>query len=173
MTVCVMIGRRVPKAWFKRQAGKIAGLMTFQENMWQMLKQSFALAKRKCNKSGKGEWIQTTEIEPEDLHYNIEWMKILIRGTEEFEKEEHEEALGLYAGFNKHFKKEFKTDVNMKKHFKTKVLNATKIEDAYKKGYGTMGDTSIADKLIELGIITHIEWVKDFELRKDDIKPDF
>ena len=168
-----MVGRRIPKNWFKRQASRGAGLITFSENMWQMLKQAFSLAKRKCNQSGKGEWIQTKELESEDLHYNIEWIKIFIRGSEEFEKEEYEEAQRLYAPFEKHFKKEFKPDVNMKKHFKTKVLSATKVDEAYKKGYGAMGDNNISNKLLEMGILTHLEWIKDFDLRKDDIRPDF
>ena len=173
ITVVLYVGRRTPKNWFKRQMSRAAGLISFQENMFQMLKQAFSLAKRKCNQSGKGEWIQTKEIESEDLHYNIEWIKILIRGTEEFEKEEYEEAQRLYEPFNKHFKKDFKVDDSMKKHFKSKVLNAVKVEDAYKKGYGCLGDNNLANKLLEMGILTYIEFVRDYDLRKDDIKPDF
>jgi len=173
MTVVLYVGRRIPKAWFKRQMSRAAGLVTFSENIWIMIGQAFSLAKRKCNQSGKGEWIQTKETESEDLHYNIEWIKILIRGTPEFEKEEYEEAKRLYAPFEKHFKKEFKTDINLKKHFKSKVLNAAKVEDAYKKGYGSVGDSNISNKLLEMGILTFLEHVEDYELRKDDVKPDF
>lgn len=169
----LQIGRRIPKKWFKRQMGKFVGLMTFSENIWLMLKQSFSLAKRKCNQSGKGEWIQTTEIESEDMHYDIEWLKIMVRGSEEFEKEEYEEAQGLFKPYEKHFKKEFNIDPSMKKHFKSKILNPTKVEEAYKKGYGTMGDSNLANKLLELGILTHLELIPDYDLRKDDIKPDF
>jgi len=132
-----------------------------------------SLGKRKCNQSGKGTWVQTKEMESEDLHYNIEWLKIVIRGSKEFEKEEYNDAMKMYGAFDKHFKREFKTDMNMKKHFKSKVLNATKVDDAYKKGYGAMGNNSIANKLLEMGILTHIELVEDYELRQDDIKPDF
>ena len=174
MSLVIHIGRRVPKKWFKRQMSRAAGLITFQENMWVMICQSMNLGKRKCNQSGMGTWVQTKEMESEDLHYNIEWLKIIIRGSEEFEKEEYEDSMKFYGAFHKHFKKEFNPDINLKKHFKTKILNATKVEDAYKKGYGAMGeDSNIANKLLEMGILTHIEWVKDFELRKDDIKPDF
>jgi len=173
MTVSIMIGRRVPKRWFTRQMGKAAGLITFQENIWVMISQSMSLGKRKCNQSGKGEWIQTKEIESEDLHYNIEWLKILIKGSEEFEKEEYEDSMKLYGAFDKQFKKDIKGNLDMKKHFKSKILNAAKVEEAYEKGYGSIGDRTIADKLLEMGILTHIEWIKDFELRKDDIKPDF
>lgn len=173
MTVVVNIGRRVPKSWFKRQASRVGGLITFQENIWQMIKQSMTLAKRKCNQSGLGTWTQTKELESEDLHYNLEWLKILITGTEAFEKEEHEEALRLYEPFNKVFKKEFKPDVNMKKHFKTKVLNATKVDEAYKKGYGAVSDNNLSNKLLEMGILTHIEWIKDYDQRNEEVKPDF
>ena len=173
MSVIMHIGRRIPKKWFKRQMSRAAGLLSFQENFWVMVNQAFSLAKRKCNQSGKGTWVQTKEMESEDLHYQIEWLKIIIRGSEEFEKEEYEEAQKFYCAFDKHFKKELKTDANMKKHFKSKVLNAVKIEDAYKKGYGTMGSNNIANKLLEMGILTHLEFVKDYDLRQDDVKPDF
>jgi len=58
----------------------------------------------------------------------------------------------------------------MKKHFKTRVLSQMKIDDAYKKGYGAMEDNNIANKLLEMGILTHIEWIKDFDTR-DTIIP--
>jgi len=165
MTVVVHIGRRVPRKWFKRQANRVKGLVTFQENIWQMINQSMRLGKKKCNASGKGKWVQTTESEPEDINYHIEWLKILIIGGEEFEKEEYEDALKLYKPFDKVFKKDFPKDDNMAKHFKSKVLSGAKVDDAYTAGYGSVGDNNISNKLLEMGILTHIEWIKDFDSR--------
>ena len=173
MSVILKIGRRVPKNWFKRMAGKGVGLITFQENIWQMIKQSMALAKRKCNASGKGSWIQKFDRESESLHYDIEWLIIHIQGNEAFEKEEYEEALNMYKAFGKKFKKELPKDKNMSSFFKSKILNSAKVKEAYTKGYGSMSDNNIANKLLEMGILTHIEWEKDFELRNEIIKPDF
>jgi hypothetical protein len=75
MTVIVNIGRRVPRSWFRRQAATVRGLITFQENIWQMIKNSMSMGMRKCNASGKGTWVQTKDKEIEDMHYEIEWIK--------------------------------------------------------------------------------------------------
>ena len=101
----------------------------------------------------------------EDLHNQIEWIKIIIQGTEEQEKEEYEEALQLYQPLNKLFKKELPKDDNMAKHFKSKVLSQVKVDDAYKKGYGAINDNNLANKMLEMGILTHVEWIKDFDSR--------
>ena len=169
MTVVVHIGRRVPRSWFRRQANRAKGLITFQENMWQMIKQSMNLGKRKCNASDKGTWVQTFDKEIEDMNYEIEWIKILIQGDEKFEKEEYEDSQKMYQPFAKIFKKEMPKDDRLRKHFKTKVLSATKVTDAYNKGYGAMSDNNIANKLLEMGILTHVEWIKDFDSRTNNV----
>ena len=81
MTILVNIGRRVPKSWFKRQAGKLAGFVSFQENLWIIIKQSMSMAKKKANASGKISFVMTMDIESEDLNYNLEWIKIVIQGN--------------------------------------------------------------------------------------------
>ncbi len=169
MTVIVNVGRRVPKRWFKRTAGKVKGLISFQENIWQIIGQSLRLAKRKANASGKLIFNMTREFESEDMNYQIEWLKIIIQGTSEQEEEEYKEALQMYSPLSKIFKKELPKDDNMAKHFKSKVLSGIKVEEAYKKGYGAVNDNNLANKLLEMGIITHIEWLKDFNSRDDII----
>ena len=136
--------------------------MTFQTNIWQMIKQSMQLGKKKCNSSGKGKWVTTYEFEDEDLHYKIEWMKIMISGSPEFEQEEYEDALKLYGPLGKILKKEFKIPENnpLRKQFKTKLLSEAKVNEAYKKGYGAASDSNMANKLLEMGILTHIELIK-------------
>lgn len=169
MVVVINIGRRIPRKWFKRQASKVRGLMSFQENIWQIIKSSMSMGMRKCNASGKGKWIQTKDNEVEDLHYEIEWIKILIEGNREFEKEEYEDALNLYKSFGNIFKKELDIPENnpFKKQLKSKVLSQGKINEAYKKGYGSVSDNNISNKLLEMGILTHIEWIDDFDGRKE------
>ena len=173
MTVLVHVGRRVPKSWFRRTASKAKGLITFQENMWLMIKQSLSMAKRKANASGKINFVLATEKESEDLNYDIEWLKITIQGTKEQEEEEYNESLQMYQPLNKIFKKEMPKDERMNKHFKTKILSSAKVDEAYKTGYGAINDNNMSNKLLEMGILTHIEWINDFDTRKDEIKMDF
>jgi len=172
MTVIVNVGRRVPRSWFRRQTTKAKGLISFQENLWIIIGQSLGMAKKKANASGKIKFVMKKETEIEDLNYQIEWIKIIIQGTNKQEEEEYKEALQMYQPLNKIFKKEIPKDDRMKKHFKTKVLSTIKVEDAYKKGYGAINDNNLSNKLLEMGILTHIEWIKDFDSRDVEIKTD-
>jgi len=173
MTVVVHIGRRVPRGWFKRTATKAKGLLSFQENIWLIIKQSMSMAKKKANASGKIKFVITNDNEIEDLNYMIEWMVIIIQGNEEQEKEEYEEANEMYSTLGTLFKKDMPKDERLQKHFKTKILNSSKVEEAYQKGYGASKGSSIADKMLEMGILTHVEWNKDFDSREVDFTPDF
>ena len=165
MTVLISIARRTPRNWFKRQAGKAKGLMTFQENIWQIIKQSLTKAKKAANADGRVDFVLTNEVETEDLHYQLEWLRIKIQGNEEDEKEEYEDSLQMYKSLSKILKKELPQDESMKSHFKTKLLSTDKVQEMYKQGYGASGDNNIANKLLEMGILTHIEWDKDFDSR--------
>lgn len=173
MTVLFNAGRRVPRNWFKRQAYRAKGLISFQENLWVMIRQSLSMAKKKANASGKIQFVMTTDREIEDLNYEIEWIKIVIRGTKEQEEEEYNEAMQMYQPLNALFKKEFPKDENLSRHFKTKVLSGAKVDEAYRKGYGAIKDNNVANKLLEMGILTHIEIIDDFDTREEVHKPDF
>lgn len=173
MTVLINIGRRVPRSWFKRQATRIGGFISFQENLWIIIKQSLSMAKKKANASGKINFTMTTDRESEDLNYEIEWLKIIIRGNKELEKEEYEEALQLYQPLNKILKKSMPKNEHMKKHFKTKILSSAQVDEAYKKGYGAINDNNLSNKLLEMGILTHIELIEDYDSRDNEITPDF
>ncbi len=173
MSLIVKIGRRVPKNWFKRTAGKLGGLITFQENLYIMISQSMQLGKKKCNNSGKGEWVSMKQTESEDLHYDIEWQIHIIRGDEKFEQEEFNDAMKLYDPLGKIIKKDFPIDGGLGKVFKTKVLTPEKLKEAYSEGYGAMTDKNISNKLLEMGILTHVEWIKDFDTRDLTEKPVF
>jgi hypothetical protein len=158
MVVLVHIGRRVPKRWFARTAHLGKGYITFQSNIWQIIKQSLQLAKKKANKANTLSFVITTERESEDLSNEIEWMKVVIHGTPEQEIEEYQEAMNLYSQLDKVLgKQKIEVTEDNKKMFKSKLLTPDKIKEAYEKGYGAIQDKNIANKLLELGIITHIE----------------
>ena len=171
MTLYVNIGRRLPRNWVKRQMGKIGGLLTFQENIWLMIYQSLSLAKKKAKEANNGlVFTMTKEHEIEDLHYQLEWLRITITGTKEQELEEYNDTMKLYDPFGKILKDKFKdsvkdADPNMKKHFKTKILNSKQVENAYEKGYGSVSDNNISNKLLEMGILTHCELKEDYNMR--------
>ena len=173
MTVIFHVGRRVPRSWFRRHAGKVKGLITFQENIWQMIKMGLNQAKKRANQSGKINFVLTNSRENEDLNYEIEWIKVIIRGSEIAEEDEYNDCLKIYGPLNKTMKREIPKDDRLKKHFKTKVLSLSKVDEAYKEGYGAAGDSNMSNKLLEMGILTHVEWIKDYESRKEDVKPDF
>lgn len=167
MTVLVNVGRRVPKKWYRRVGSKVKGLITFQENIWQIICDSFNNAKKSAQKDGRIEFKIIKDLEPEDLHYNIEWRKIIIRGSPKMEQEEYDDAMGMYDKLSNKMKKDFDTDENMSKRLKSKVLSPDKIKNAYEKGYGAVNQKSIANKLLEMGIMTHVEKIDDYESRDD------
>jgi hypothetical protein len=159
MTLYVNIGRRVPRNWFKRQASNLKGLLSFQENIWIMIKQSMSIAKKKANASEKLKFVITMDRENEDLNYQLEWIKMIIQGSKEAEEDEYNDTMKLYDKFGKVFKKDLPVDDRLRKHFiKSKVLSPMQIEEAYQKGYGSVASDNLANKLLEMGILTHVDW---------------
>jgi hypothetical protein len=173
MTVIFTVGRRVPKSWYRRTLKKIGGLITFQENIWLMISQALNMAKKKANASGKMVFVMEKNTESEDMNYNIEWIKLTIQGNKEDEEINYNSSMKLYSGLTQTLKKEIPSDDNFKKCFKTKVLNMKQVDEAYKTGYGSLGNESMANKLLEMGILTHVEWVHDYEVRDKEAKVDF
>lgn len=166
MTVLIHIGRRVPRTWIRRMGDKAKGVFTFQEQLWSMINQSLDMAKKAAHKAGTLAFVKMKEEEGEDINYKIEWVKIIIQGTEEQEKEEYEATLKLYSPLGKILRKDVAADENLKKYFQSKVLSLARVEEAYKEGYGSMDKNNISNKLLEMGILTHIEWLKDFDNRQ-------
>ncbi len=103
-------------------------------------------------------------------------MKIMIQGNEKQEEEEYQESLSMYKSLGAIMKKELNLSDNiekggkdMKKQFKSKVLSVSQVDAAYKKGYGAIQNEdqiNISNKLLEMGILTHIEKVDDFDSRE-------
>lgn len=166
MTVLIHIGRRVPRTWIRRMGDKAKGVFTFQEQLWSMINQSLDMAKKAAHKAGTLAFVKMKEEEGEDISYKIEWVKIIIQGTEEQEKEEYEATLKLYSPLGKILRKDVAADENLKKYFQSKVLSLARVEEAYKEGFGSMDKNNISNKLLEMGILTHIEWLKDFDNRQ-------
>lgn len=165
MTVVIHIGRRLPRNWFRRTAAIGAGFISFQSNIWNIIIQSMNIAKRKATASGTIGFVMTAENEFENINYQIEWRKIVIQGTRAQEKEEYDEAMRMYSAMNQVFKKEMPSDENMKACFKTKLLTSEQLDRAYKAGYGSIGDNNLANKLLEMGILTNIELIDDYDGR--------
>ena len=166
MTIIVMVGRRVPRAWFKRQLNTVSGLMSFQENIWLMIKQSFNMSKKKADYANTGVKITVTkDYEVENINFELEWLKVVIVGSKEQEEEEYNDVLKFYVPFQKILKKDTPKDENFSRHFNSKILSMDKIEEAYKKGYGAVGNKNISNLLLEMGILTHIEMIDDTAAR--------
>jgi hypothetical protein len=155
----------------KRKLSTLAGMISFQEHIWIIVKQSLNMARKKANASNTGiKFIMTQDVESEDLSYNLEWIRIMIRGTKEQEEEEYNDTMKLYNPLNNMLsKKEMPKDANLGKHFNSKILQSFKVEEAYKKGYGAMGQENVSNKLLELGILTHVEQIDDFDSREYEI----
>lgn len=176
MTLYVRIGRRVPKNWMKRQIYKMQGLLSFQENLWIMINQSFNLARRRCIATSKPKMVFEIlkKQESESIRYNLEWIVIVVQGLPEQEKEEHQEIQSLNEQLVKRFTSAQIPDSAMendelKKVFKTKILTPEKLKKVFEAGHQQTAQSSIAAKLLEMGIITDIELVEDYNTR-DEVK---
>jgi len=167
MTVVIRIGRRVPRSFLRRGITRAKGLLTFQENIWQMIIQSLNLAKKKADKDGRMKFVINKETENEDINYMIQWRKVIIMGTKEMEQDEYKDSLKFYDNFKKNFKSNFDKNSELSKRFKTTFLGKEKVDEAYEKGFGATKNKSISQKLLEMGILTHIEKIDDYEQRDE------
>jgi len=166
MTVKFTIGRRVPRNFFKRGVQQIADVLSFQEHIWYIINNSLKLAKRKA-KVGNPNLIFVIERykENEDMNYVIQWTKLSIKGTEKEEEGEYTDILKFYTPLGKVFDKNKKlTDSKDKLSgmFKSKVINMSDVEKMYKLGLDETGENNISNKLLEIGIMSNVEWEKDF-----------
>jgi hypothetical protein len=159
------IGRRIPRNWFKRGFQKMGDIITMQEQTWYLITSSINLTKKRANQSNTGLiFITETDKEPEDINYQIEWLHLTIKGTPDQEADEYKDMLKFYEPLGKVFEKNpFKNSNNtdFTSMFKSKIVNAAKIEKMYKEGINESGANTIQNKLLELGILSHIEWIKD------------
>lgn len=171
MTIILHVGRRTSKQWFRRQYNAAVGMVTFQENLWLMVKQAIYNAKKKANEAASRDEEHKGIIfniipkeENESLNTKIEWLKIVIQGSEAQEDDEYKDIQNFYKPFGKLFKRSTTemTVTDKANFFKSSVLNAAQVEDAYKKGYGSVNDKNISNKMLEMGILLAVDYRRDF-----------
>lgn len=165
MTLKIMVGRKTAKNWFRRQAHAVSGMISFQQNIWLMVKQSFSQAKKVANKQNPQLLFHIEDInENIDLTTKFEWIKIIIQGTREEEQSEYDDMQNFYKPLGKLLKKNVSDMETTEKpnFFKSSILNAASVDDAYKKGYGSVSDKNIANKILEMGILLSIEKIDDY-----------
>lgn len=176
MTVIFRVGRRVQISWAKRTLDKATGLLSFQENIWQMIRMGLTQAKKRVISQSIMAVAITNEEETEDMFYKIEWIVVKIQGTESQEIEEEEEFKGFHKAFKNVFKNEMPKDEtggSLKKMFKSKIVSMQAVEEAYKKGYEDLSENNMANKLLEMGIMTNLERIEDYKERPMEIKANF
>jgi len=165
MTVKFTIGRRCPRNFFRRGFQKMGNILTFQEHIWYIINNSLKLAKRKAATANSNLiFVIEREEENEDINYIIKWVTIKIKGTKEEEEGEYNDILKFYTPLNKVFdkSKDFKQSKGkLSSMFKSKVVNISEIEKMYKKGLDETGENNISNKLLEIGIMSNVEWIED------------
>ena len=115
---------------------------------------------------GPIDFVKKSYREPEDIGFDIEWIEIVIKGNPQQEEEEYAEAMGMYKSLGQLFKSEMPKDENFSKPFKTTRLTDDQLNKAYKAGYGAAKNETIAQRLLDLGILTYIEKIDD-RIEKD------
>ena len=49
------------------------------------------------------------------------------------------------------------------------MLGMESLEEAYKKGFGSIDNNNLANKMLEMGILLHYELLEDYDTRPVDI----
>ena len=179
MTVILKLGRRVPKNMgkIKTITHKATTLLREQDIMWHMIVDSLKIAKKKYD-SGKykGKTNITfldmqKDVEEEDTFNDIEWQSLITQGDKKAEEQEYNEALGIYKSIKNIVKQRpslnNKTEDNPLKGMfkKSRIIDEDKLKEAYAKGLENKEEQKAKDVLLELGIMTHVEWVEDYHDR--------
>jgi len=173
MVVTIKIGRRVPRNFFKRAAYKTAGLFTFQENLWLMISRALQMSKNKCDSMPEEQVRITIQNKEEDdgLHYRFEWKIVSVSSIfPEKEKEEYDAFMNLYeriGTIKKIVNQKIETNPEISAEIKkSKYITEAQWKEAKAAGYGALKNKDIASKLLEIGIVTHIEWKPDKDNQK-------
>lgn len=169
MTLLIKIGRKIPKGWMQRQLATVRSLMTFQENLWWMIRRSMSLARRKAQESDTGVMFYITDEEEnlaDDPRFKLQWIIVTVQGTKEQELAEHADALKMYEPFGRVMKgsDEFSIASDFSERVAaSKFLTGKQLDEVYEHGYKHVSDSNMANKLLEMGIITHIELLDDYD----------
>lgn len=173
MVVTIKIGRRVPRNFFKAAGYRAAGLLTFQENMWLIIGRALQMSKNKCDSMPEEQVTITIQNKDEEdgLHYKFQWKIMTISSIfPEKEKEEYDEFMNLYSrvgAIRKVLNQKVDANADISAVIKnSKVLSEKQWLEAKEAGYGALNNKDIASKLLEMGIITHIDWRPDKDSKK-------
>lgn len=166
MVVTIKIGRRVPRQFFKGAAYKAAGLLTFQENIWLIIGRALQMSKNLCDQRPEEQVTMTVQNKDEDdgIHYKFQWKIVTVSSIiPSKEKEEYDAFMMLYEKLGNTMKNLLNKDVEKNSEISrtlknSKVMTEKQWEEAKEAGYGALNNRDIASKLLEMGIITHIEW---------------
>jgi len=171
MTVIIKIGRRVPRTWFRRTASRVKGLMTFQENIWLIIDRAMTMAKKACTKTPNGGCFdKRTFRDTEDINFDLEWIQMIYQGNPDQEEEEYNELGGFYKSLGSYFKKDLPIDENFRKAFKTARVSDDQLKKMYSAGTSDLKNRTIAQKLLDMGIMIHVEKIDDFNIRDKKIE---
>ena len=174
MVVKIKVGRRIHrnnnKRWFAKQINNMKNVMSVQQYMWRTIEYGLKLSTtkmdshiKKLNSSGdySFKYQKKKFIEEESLNYNIEWIKINIRGPEKIEKDEYEASMKFFSKLEnlpvfKKNKDSIEIDEELAKEYKGKIKskNAKRVIN---KGFDKAKDMTISKSLNDVGIITLVE----------------
>jgi hypothetical protein len=174
MVVKIKIGRRIHrnnnKRWFAKQINNMKNVISIQQYMWRTIEYGLKLSTTKMDKHIKklnniGDYSFNYQkkkyIEEESLNYNIEWIEINIKGTEEIEKDEYEASMRFFSKLEnlpvfKKNKENIELDEELSREYKGK-LYGKKAKKVIKKGFDKAKDMTISKSLNDIGIITLVE----------------
>jgi len=165
MTITIKVGRRIPKRWNRMLYRKFMGFMTFQENLWLMIKMTFDGSSRqirRANKDGLTSIIMNRRFvrendERDKLNYKFEWYIYTLSSIVRKEEEDEWRDLQKLDGALK--KLYFNNKVKMQKgdlsgSFVGKYMSKKEF-DKYVKA-GSQDEKSIKQRLLEAGIVVSV-----------------
>jgi hypothetical protein len=174
MTVKIKIGRRIHrnnnKRWFAKQINNMKNVLSVQQYMWRTIEYGIKLSTfkmeehvKKINSDGdfSFNYKKRKFMEEESLNYNIEWLEVIIKGTEEKENEEYDASMKFFSKLEqlpvfKQKKGNMEIDEELAAEYSGK-LNSSRAKKALKKGFEKAKDMTISKSLNDIGIITIVE----------------
>ena len=174
MVVTIKIGRRIhrnnDKRWFARQINNMKNVLSVQQYMWRTIEYGIKLSTfkmeehvKKINSEGDFSFKYNKKkfMEEESLNYNIEWIEVIIKGTEEKEKEEYDASMKFFSKLEqlpvfKQKKGNMEIDPELSAEYAGK-LNSSRAKKAIQKGFERAKDMTISKSLNDIGIITIVE----------------
>lgn len=185
MTVIIKIGRRIhrndDRQWFARQVNNMKNVVSIQQYMWRTIEYGIKLAVIKMDKEIKKnegnakfnfQYTKRRFKEEESLNYNIDWIEIIIEGSEEIEKEEYEQSLKFFSKLESLpvFKQKtngVEVDPEISAEYSGK-LKGKKNKKFLQEGFEKAKNITISKALNDVGIITFIEKKEKEEEKSSD-----